>query len=364
MALMKGLYSKRGFYYYRPPVPKGAPRAKAVALRTSDLLEAVAEARRIRDEGAMESAMKDGTLEVILPRYYAAKSEDAKSTRRSRVAVLDGFKDILGNPRVCEIDAELVAEWREHLDTKGSNLNGKGPLSVASKRGHLLILKAFLNWAKEQGLVKGDPLERIRRQTVVKVTKVQDFLTEEEREKLLATEAPDYVKLILYLGFFAGLREGEMLALNPKWIWLAEDGKSGKIDVQDTPITFTDGKQGVWQPKGRRRRSIPMHPRLVEFIRGYGIRSPWMIAPHKEFWPAENKKSSRYSAHRAMEFLCARAKVRKLNFHILRHSFGTHLAMKGVPLVTIAAMLGDRLSVVEDHYAGYCATRENPLAGI
>jgi integrase len=369
MALMQGLYEKRGFYYYRPPTARGAPRATAVALKTSNLLEAVEMAHSIRDTDALERSMKDGTLEVILPTYYAAKSEDAKSTRRNRVTVLDGFKDILGNPKVGEIDAVLVAEWRDHLDTKGSTLNGKGALSVASKRGHLLVLKAFLNWAKAHKLVKGDPLERLRRQTVVRVTKVQDFLTEEERETLLAAESPDYVQLILHLGFFAGLRETEMLAFNPSWLWIAKDGKSGKIDVQDTPITFAAEKngvekKGVWQPKGRRRRSIPLHPRLLSFIQEYKLREPWMIAPHKPSWPPEGKTSARFSAHKAMGLLCVRAKVRKLNYHILRHSFATHLAMKGVPLVTIAALLGDRISVVEDHYAGYSATKTNPLLGL
>ena len=149
--------------------------------------------------------------------------------------------------------------------------------------------------------------------------------------------------------------------MTPDWLWLAPDGSRGSVVVQETPIQFTDGKRGLWRPKTRQCRTIPLHPRLLAFLRSYGMRRPWMLAPEKELWPDETKNAKRFDAKKALAGVAKRAGVTGLNFHILRHSFATHLAMKGVPLAEIAGLLGDSLRVTEDHYAGFCPNKVNPL---
>ena len=69
--------------------------------------------------------------------------------------------------------------------------------------------------------MRADPLAKVGRELRMTTTRVQGFLTEDERERLLAEEAPDYVRLILMLGFFDGLRDGVMLAANAKWLWIS-----------------------------------------------------------------------------------------------------------------------------------------------
>jgi hypothetical protein len=56
------------------------------------------------------------------------------------------------------------------------------------------------------------------------------------------------------LGFFAGLRDGEMLATTLDWLWISPDQNRGSITVQETPVQFTNGKRGVWKPKTRQCR--------------------------------------------------------------------------------------------------------------
>lgn len=362
---MPGLYEKRGWYYYRPPTPKGAPRSASIALRTQDYLTAVTLAVTERDTTSVQHSARHGTLEEILPRYYRDKNEHKKSTRIARIQILDGFKDILGNPRIDQIDEEMMGRWWDHLGEKGGSLKAKRAMKPSSKKSYLITVRAFLNWAIAERLLKGDPIKRLRMHTRVKSTRVDEFLTEDEREKLLAaaSDKPDYLKLILHLGFFAGMRDSEMLAMKREWVWISPEKDRGTISIQDTPIQFQDGSQGTWQPKGKRTRVIPLHPRLIEFLLDYGMREPFMLAPEKDRWPNDDKKSKRFEAKKSLSSLGDTAGLsRNLNYHILRHSFATHLAMKGAMLAEIAGLLGDGLKVTEDHYAGFCASRTNPLS--
>jgi integrase len=193
-------------------------------------------------------------------------------------------------------------------------------------------------------------------------TKRQEFLTDEQREMLLAHDTSEEIRFILMFGFFAGLRDGEMLAMTKRWIWISPEGVRGTVTVQNENFTRRDGRRWVWWPKLREMRTIQLHTRLLEYLKGYGMREPWMLRPQNEFWPPENKISKRYDAHKSMALLVRKLGLPQLNYHILRHSFATHLAMKGVSLADIAGLLGDSLKVTEETYAGYCPGKANPLS--
>ena len=364
---MNGIYAKRGWLYYQAPKPPGGTRPKAIALKTRDWVAAMDAVDKMR-YGQMETAAAlAGTVDEALPLYLSARAEDTKATRRAREVILSGFRDILGNPRLKDLNPAMIATWRTHLEEKGGTLNGRGQARPASKRSYLITVRAFLNWCRKQGMLDHDPLSEIRHLAKVNITRRQKFLTVDERERLLALPMKDYAKLILHLGFFAGLRHEEMLALNPDWIWIADDKSRGTITVQDTEITFDDGpggtagSKGTWTPKGKRARIIPMHPRLLACILDHGMRRPWMLAPDRPLWPADHKNSKRFDPKKALGNLAKKAGVEKVNYHILRHSFATHLAIAGVELSKIAALLGDSLKVAEDHYAGYAPNSGDSL---
>lgn len=368
---VKGLYQKQenGWFYYQPPTPEGGGvRPKAVALRTRDLVTAIEAVRGMAGEARVLAAARKGTLEEVLPLYFREKGEDEKSTRMQREVVLNGFLQIVGNVRVGEITVETIREWRDHLrEHGGGKVKKEKGLSPSSLKTYSIVLRAFLKWAEEAGYLRGDPMRKLRRQVAVKSTRVQEFLTVDERELLLAGTLEEGTReeaaFIVWFGFFTGLRDSEMLAMKRSWLWIAEDWSRGTVTVQDTEIVFNDAgrTRGMWSAKGKRKRVIPLAPRLLEWLRGYGMREPFMLAPQKPLWPAMDRNSKRYDAKKALAGLARRVGVRKLNYHILRHSFGTHLAMKGVPMVEIAGLLGDSVSVTEAHYVGFSPSRVSPV---
>lgn len=377
---IKGLYQKRGWFYYQPPTPKDGDgkRPAGIALGTKDLVEAIQLLDERRADIDQWRAAKRHTMEEYLPGYFRSKATDSRQAVMQREMVVRSFCEVMGNPKMHSITQEMIEQWMAHVEKHGANpasgekrtdKHGKlmkpklvTPRSPATIRTYLVVLKAFFNWAVEEKILTESPMKRLKRQTTVAKTKVQEFLTEEERERVLAMEMPEHVRFILMFGFFAGLRDGEMLAMTRRWLWISPDGKRGTVTVQNQPFKRTDGSLGLWQPKVREMRTIPLHDRLLGFLNSYGLRDPWMLKPQREFWPNANLHSKRYDCHKTLNKMAKQAGVKKLNYHILRHSFATHLAMKGVSLADIAGLLGDTLAVTEDNYAGYCPGRANPLA--
>ena len=99
---------------------------------------------------------------------------------------------------------------------------------------------------------------KMGKESTVRESRRQEFHTIEERDIILARPAKVYVGLINHLGFFAGLRDGEILVINPDWIYIAPDMSHGSIKVQLTTITLTNGSKIFWKPKTKRgTRTIP-----------------------------------------------------------------------------------------------------------
>ncbi len=364
---MKGLYQKGagGYWYYQPAKPQGLPRPKAIALGTADEITAINAVTDMQWSGELLAAETKGTLAEVLPVYYAAKAEDRKKSRLGREQILDAFKDLMGNPRLTDITRQTILDWRQKLKVTGGSLKSSKPVSKTTMTSYLITLRAFLNWCVKEKLLRKNPAGDLGKQSTVRKTRRQEFHPLAERELMLKEPCRDYIGLIEHLGFLAGLRIGEMLVINPDWIHIAPDRKSGSISVQPTMIQLKDGTTMEWRPKTERGiRIVPMHERLIEFLDGYGMRKPYLLAPDHPLFPADDMTSLRFDPKRSLAEHAKKAGAGKSNYHKLRHSFGTHLAMGGATIAEIAGLLGITLKVAEETYAGYSPSTTNRLPGI
>lgn len=350
---MKGLYQKAGsdWWYYQPPTPKGPKgmrmkRPKPMALKTTDEIEAINLVTDLQWSGEELSAETRGTLTEILPLYYTAKSEDRKKTKLGRYHTLEAFKKEVGNRKLTHINREVILEWRAELAGRG--------LSTTTMTSYLIVVRAFFNWCVEEKLLRKNPAGNLGKQSTVRKTRRDEFHTVEEREALFAQPCKDYLGLILYAGLFHGLRIGEMLVMQPEWFYIAPDLSHGSIRVQPTKIQLEDDSWVLWEPKTARGvRTIPLHPRFIKFLNNYGMRRPFMIAPDHPKFPTDDKQSLRFDPKKSLHAHALRCGIAKTNYHMLRHSFGTHLAMGGVPIAEIAGLMGITITVAEETYAGY-----------
>jgi integrase len=132
--------------------------------------------------------------------------------------------------------------------------------------------------------------------------------------------------LVVLLGGEAGLRRGEIAALE----WGDVDLKKRQICVQ----------RAVWKghteaPKGGRLRYVPLTQRLTAALQAARhLRSGLVFADHHG--KAVNEKI--IADH--VDHSARAAKLKHRGVHVLRHSFCSHLAMRGAPARAIQELAG------------------------
>jgi integrase len=127
--------------------------------------------------------------------------------------------------------------------------------------------------------------------------------------------------LIVLLGGQAGLRRGEIAALQ----WADIEWSTGKICVQRS---LWKGHLGM--PKGNRLRRVPMTNELRQALQiARHLRGPFVFC-RQDGQPATEKDMGDHVDHASRV-----AALKHRGIHILRHTFCSHLAMKGRSAIAI-----------------------------
>jgi len=164
------------------------------------------------------------------------------------------------------------------------------------------------------------------------------FLRAEEipRQLDVLTDVPViYAMVATYI--YAGLRREEAL-------WLTRED----VDLPKRLIRVrakTLGEQ-TWQPKTKRNRVVPISDAL------YGILSEYApLGDSQWFFPSPTGK--RWDPDNFSQDLRAMNETAGLDWSCLdfRHTFGSHLAQKGVSLYKIATLMGNSPEICRRHYA-------------
>lgn len=79
-----------------------------------------------------------------------------------------------------------------------------------------------------------------------------------------------------------------------------------------------------------------------------------MVAYARDFEPYARVRDRSHGLKRAkwpLWRVCKRAGLRRIGWHVLRHSFASHLVMKGVPLKVVQELLGHATMEMTMRYA-------------
>ena len=178
------------------------------------------------------------------------------------------------------------------------------------------ILRRAAAVGKQRGYIAAD-LGSVAKLPVAKKRPV--FFSEAEIKVMLEKSDP-YWRTVVNLGYYAGLRLGEMLHLE----WQDIDFERQELRV---------APKEDWTPKDRESREIDPHPTLAEHLKAWKAVS----AQHKSVLPWDRRThqfSMMFSA-----FL-RRCGIARGSLHSLRHTFASHLAMADVNLLKIARLMG------------------------
>lgn len=152
------------------------------------------------------------------------------------------------------------------------------------------------------------------------------FYDFDEYERLVEAARTDIqAYLIVLLGGEAGLRCGEIIAL--EW---------SNVDLQKRQLCVaqSEWKGHVTMPKGGRLRYVPLTRRLTD-----ALQSARHLRNKRVLCDRDGKSVTQKIVQVAVRRAARRTNV-KPGIHVLRHTFCSHLAMRGAPARAIQELAG------------------------
>jgi integrase len=188
----------------------------------------------------------------------------------------------------------------------------------------LTVLNVLLKKAVEWDVIERMPCS-IRLLPIVRSDASFHDFDSYERLVVEAKRSGWRTHLVVLLGGEAGLRCGEMVALQ----WKDVDLRNQRLCVR-----HSDWRGQLTAPKNGRIRYVPLTERLAGALRDYRhVRGPRVLCKD------DGRPLSRQSAWTRVRRAVKRARV-PTGVHILRHTFCSHLAMRGAAGRAIQELVG------------------------
>ncbi len=205
----------------------------------------------------------------------------------------------------------------------------KGELSVKAAKtvnNVLTVLNVLLKTAVSWGVIDRMPCAVTLVRTTVRAMKFHDFAS---YERLVEAARQDGIlaHVVVLLGGQAGLRCGEIMALEWKDVDLAQ----GQLTV-----ARSDWKGQVTAPKGGKIRHVPLTSALAEALAGARH-----LRGTRVLLDADRRPLTQKVVQGLVARVARRARVEP-GVHVLRHTFCSHLAMRGAPARAIQELAGHR----------------------
>ena len=303
---------------------KGEPTAGY--LREKDAQAALQAILTDARRGASEQRRTGITFDLLSEEWLAwgIRDRDWKPSSLSdyrsalNAHLLPAFRD----KRVEKIDADEIEQWRDELiDERG--------LSRRTANKQLIILGAILERAvKTHGLLR-NPAREVHKLRVRYDPNAYDFFSPDEIEQLGDAAASDQDRAIYRTAAFTGLRMGELIALR----WGDVDFTAEALHVYNSYSLGT-----LTAPKSGLTRTVPMAEQVQELLTVHR-----KAVPHDRgdlVFPGERAEYLDGAAlRRRYKKALEKAKLRKLRFHDLRHTFGS-IAIDQATIVQVQAWMG------------------------
>ena len=255
---------------------------------------------------------------------YAVPNNKPSEVQSKRMILDLHLVPALGNSRLDEVGSGEIERYKAEKLRDG--------LSPKTINNHLIVLRRMLAVAEEWGLTDRTP--RVR---WLKVPDSEfDFLMFEESNQLLATAEGEWRTMIL-VAAKVGLRQGELLALR----WRDVNLGAGKVIVRHSVWAGIVGTT-----KGWRAREVELSPETVAALKAHRhLRGEFV------FCNDDGSMLTKNQCRRPLYDACTKAGLRKIGWHVLRHTFASHLVMRGAPIKVVKELLGHRDITTTMRYA-------------
>lgn len=259
---------------------------------------------------------------TMLVRQYRASTDfrtTALMTQREYSRYLDIIRETFGS-----ISLEQLHDTR----TRGRFKDWRDSMAATPRKADLAwsVLARVLSFGKDRGLLSINVAEKGGR--ICRPDRREMIWTDSNIDAFEAV-APDNMRLALQLALWTGQRKGDLLRLR----WRDYDGQCLRLS----------------QSKTKSKVIVPLHPNLRQLLDPKKPMDTILINSLGNAWTVDGFNTS-------WRKLCAEAKIFGLNFHDLRGTAATRMALAGCTVPEIAAVTGHSLRDVETildlHYLG------------
>lgn len=300
--------------------------------------------------GDFEPSIGPYTVAMAIDAYFAERERrGSKGLAKDRASARARILPQLGEIAIVKLTTNRIRDWHSALTTMPTHprlghiattetdqaVSRSDPDTTRARRATanrtLTVLKAALNYAYHEGRVAVDEAWRKVRPFRETDAPVVHFLTDDECRRIVNSCAGAFRNLVRG-ALVTGCRYGELTRMRIRDF----NAESGTITVQES-------KSGK-----------PRHVVLTDEGRAlYSELTAGRVGSDHIFLRDDGKLWGASHQQRPLEAASLRAKIEPAaTFHILRHTYASALAMRGVPMGVIAAQLGHRdTRMTERHYA-------------
>jgi integrase len=289
---------------------RGRPGAGYFTKRTAEawLRDVLDEARR----GTLPGLVKTDVTFAEAADEWLRYVEHDRGRKPSTIA---GYKALLqsqllpafGKTPIESITTPMIEAWIASVDR-----------SPATRIKALVLMHGIFKRAKKVYGLPLNPVAEVEKPPTVQSGDIEVFSVEEVMA-LVRAAASEQDAAIYLTAAFTGLRRGELLALR----WRDVDFEGQVIRVR---ASYADG--ALTTPKSGKVRSVPMAPDVAEALAKLGQRENWTGDDDLVFIGQAGHYLDGRSLRRRYDAALKRGNLRKLRFHDLRHTFGTHMIAK------------------------------------
>ena len=218
------------------------------------------------------------------------------------------LRPAFGGSALEDISTASIDAWRASLTN----------LSPRTKNKLLVVMHGVMRRAVTVWGLRTNPVAGVEKHRTRSTGDLEVF-SPEEVMALVRAAASEQDGAVYLTAAFTGLRRGELLALR----WRDVDFSGSLIRVR---ASYAAGQ--LTSPKSGKVRSVPMAPDVAAALAALGQRQDWTDDDDLVF-PGETGTFLDGSAlRRRFASALARAGLRPLRFHDLRHTFGTRMIAK------------------------------------
>lgn len=253
---------------------------------------------------------------------YARTNNKPSEVESKEMILKNHIIPFFGHLALDEINSRVVERFKaEKLAPRRKGKKLIPGLTAKTVNNHLTVLHKMLTVAEEWQIISHVP-----RVKWLKTPEAEfDFFDFEEAERLRQGADGEW-RTMITVALRTGLRLGELLALR----WDDVDFVAGKLKVRHSVARGIIGT-----PKNGKSREVPLSAEAkAELSAHRHLRGEFVFCDKSgKLIP---KTGCKWPLWRA----CKRAGLRRIGWHALRHTFASHLAMRGVPLKAIQELLG------------------------